>query len=116
MTFSKLHKATICIESSWWISGSTSLINGFLLAFLQLNFLISSTVSLSLIQTGVNEKGFFFLQWIDFFSDIQGFFSKLKNFQSRSPKKSEMAQIKKHKFEAMESNLTFESSNVRKNQ
>lgn len=37
------------------------MING----FLQLNFLISSLVSMSLIQTGVNV--FFFLQWIDFF-------------------------------------------------
>lgn len=70
---------------------------------------------LSLIQTGVNV--FFFLQWIDFFlSDIQEFFSKLKNFQSQRLTKSEMAQIKTHQFEVMESNLTFESSNVRKNQ
>lgn len=87
------------------------MING----FLQLNFLISSLVSMSLIQTGVNV--FFFLQWIDFFfSDIQEFFSKLKNFQSQRLTKSEMAQIKTHQFEVMESNLTFESSNVRKNQ
>lgn len=55
-----------------------SLINGFLLAFLQLNFLISSIVSMSLIQTGVNENVFFLVQWIDFFFRFSRFFQQIE--------------------------------------
>lgn len=73
---------------------------------------------MSLIQTGVNEKVFSWFSGLIFFFffSYSRIFQQIENFQSQGPKKSEMAQIKKHKFEAMESNLTFESSNVRKNQ
>lgn len=71
---------------------------------------------MSFIQTGVKEKVFFLVQWIDFFFTYSSIIQQIENFQSRGPTKSEMAQIKKHKFEVTGSNLTFESSNVRKNQ